>query len=49
MLFIFIGFIGNSSYHYQWRILQEFGQHENFRFGVARHRIKALNGVASTG
>jgi hypothetical protein len=34
MLFIFIGFIGNSSCHCQWRMLQEFGQHENRRFGA---------------
>src|SRR5271154_2774077 len=38
MLFIFNGFIGNSSCHCQRRMLQEFGQHENHRFGVARHR-----------
>jgi hypothetical protein len=36
MLFSFIGFIGNSSCHCQSRMLQEFGQHENHRFGVAR-------------
>jgi hypothetical protein len=33
MLFIFIGFIGNSSCHCRWRMLQEFGQHENHPFG----------------
>src|SRR5580700_7584934 len=37
MLFIFIGFIGNSSCHCQSRMLQEFGQHGNYGFGVARH------------
>jgi uncharacterized membrane protein YfcA len=29
MLFMFIGFIGISSCHCQWRMLQEIGQHEN--------------------
>jgi predicted pyridoxine 5'-phosphate oxidase superfamily flavin-nucleotide-binding protein len=38
MPFIFISFIGNSSCHRQWRMLQEFDQQENHRFGVPRHR-----------
>jgi hypothetical protein len=36
MLFIFVGFISNSSGHCQSRMLQEFGRHENHRLGVAR-------------
>jgi hypothetical protein len=38
MQFIFIGFMGNSSWHCQRRMLQEFGRRENHRFGAPGHR-----------